>query len=111
LIHINVREQLDKISLLKNNWDRYNAPAIPIQIINLCKDMADKFKHTPEIFPTCRGTIQFEFDNFNNYLELEIFEDHYEALIDCGGNEKEESGEIDLIKINNLIERIYIKDN
>jgi hypothetical protein len=107
VININVKEQLDKISLLKNNWDGYNAPAIPIQIINLCKDMVDKFKHIPEIYPTSRGTIQFEFDNGNNYLELEIFEDHYEALIDCNGKESEEIGQIDLDEINNLIEKIY----
>jgi hypothetical protein len=111
VIHINVKEQLDKISLLKNNWDGHNTPAIPIQIISLCKDMVDKFNHTPEIYPTYRGTIQFEFDNGDNYLELEIFKDHYESLIDCNGNEKEESGEIDIIKINNLIEKIFRKDN
>jgi hypothetical protein len=111
VIHIKTEEWLDKISLLKNNWDGYDATAVPIQIINLCKDMADKFKYTPEIYPTCRATIQFEFDNGDNYLELEIFTDHYEALISCDGDEKEESGEIDLDKINKLIEMIYRKDN
>lgn len=70
---------LEKINSFKNletNWDTYGALPITDIVINSSLTFLNKFKIIPDIFPTGRGSIQFEFEKSNgDYLEFEIFTD------------------------------------
>ena len=73
-------KKLDAISELKPNWDLHGAPEFDRLLIEYCKvklyELDDKFgnikKVQPEIFLTNNETIQFEFKNGSNWLEIEI---------------------------------------
>ncbi len=69
---------LESFKTLKNNWDGYNAPEIDFYLIEKCKEIISSYTlHTqPDIFPTGRNSIQFEYESDNGkYLEIEIYLD------------------------------------
>jgi len=72
-----VMKQLDRYRDLEQGWNGYDAPPIPDDVIDLAKEVAKRPEVTsrgPEVFPTGRGTIQFEFlDQQGDEAELEIF--------------------------------------
>ena len=78
-------KQLDAIAELKSNWDLHGAPEFEKLLIEFCKEklyeLDEKFKVQPEIFPTVNETIQFEFKNGSDWLEIEIPSDM--SHIDC----------------------------
>lgn len=82
-------KKLDAIAELKPNWDLHGAPEFEKSLIEYCKvklyELDDKFgnieKVQPEIFPTNNETIQFEFKNSSDWLEIEIPNDM--SHIDC----------------------------
>lgn len=63
-----------------------------------------KLNRQPDIFPTANNSIQFEFKNKDDYLEIEIFDDqsHIEYYMKKGGKEIEKSTVVqDVIKVVN----------
>ena len=69
---------LSEIGQLQDNWNQYGADKIKQELIFKCLRIVN---HTdlifqPEIFPTARQSIQFEYEpSENHYLEIEVFED------------------------------------
>lgn len=78
-------KKLDAIAELKSNWDLHGAPEFDKLLIEFCKEnlyeLEDRLKVQPEIFPTNNETIQFEFENGSDWLEIEIPNDM--SHIDC----------------------------
>lgn len=99
-------KKLDAIAELKSNWDLHGAPEFEKLLIEFCKEklyeLEDRLKVQPEIFPTNNETIQFEFKNGSDWLEIEIPNDM--SYIDCfmlkNGKETEQRYSIDeLLKV------------
>ena len=73
---------INSFKQLSKNWDGYNANEIIPQIINKAIDLLNSIENISniEIFPTPRGTIQFEYEFNKKYFEIEIFEQYYSVL-------------------------------
>ena len=87
-------EKIYRLSEYKENWDGYGAPSFDKSVIERAiKFIFDKnLKIQPNVFPTGRGTIQFEFEpDENHYLEIEIFEDKYNLFSTVESEEEEQS--------------------
>lgn len=81
-------------------------------IIDNCLFILDNLKYTNNIYiyPTNNNSIQFEFENDEIYIELEIYEDHTEFFI-VDTLEENEYQNLDLktsIEIFNKYIEIYI---
>ena len=72
---------LNDISNLKDNWNGYSAKPIPFETINLCRKIVILLNYQPEIYPTGRRTIQFEYEKADrSYLEFEISQDKIKVM-------------------------------
>lgn len=93
---------------LANNWDGYNAPPIEEEVINTSLAVLDRLTLEPEIFPTGRNSVQFEYQaNNGNYIEIEIFSDRILLIIEQNGVLSElEHGLGQLDELDQIIHRI-----
>ncbi|MCM1323309.1 MAG: hypothetical protein NC218_04000 [Acetobacter sp.] len=62
--------RLDYFSTLKENWNGFTAQPIMEEIIEFGKQIVELAETQPEIFPLPNGTLQFEWENDNIYIEL-----------------------------------------
>lgn len=103
-------KKLDAIAELQSNWDLHGAPEFEKLLIEFCKEklyeLEDRFsnieKVQPEIFPTNNETIQFEFKNGSDWLEIEIPNDmsHIDYFMLKNGKETEQQCSLDeLLKV------------
>lgn len=75
LIRENI-SRLTEIGQLEDNWDNYNAQKFNPNLIFRCIDIVTslELEFQPEIFPTAKGSIQFEYElDDYHYLEFEIY--------------------------------------
>lgn len=72
--------KIEYIKSLKNNWNGYGTKPISESIINKALKLIKELKPIPEVFPTGRDSIQFEWEKDELYLEMEIFEDKIEIF-------------------------------
>lgn len=64
---------LEKYAALPCGFDGYDAPAISADAIEVSKELVRALSKQPDISPTCRGSIQFEYEKDNGeYFEFEI---------------------------------------
>lgn len=103
-------KKLNAIAELKYNWDLHGAPEFNKKLIDFCKEQLlqiDKeFSNIenvqPEIFPTNNETIQFEFENGSDWLEIEIRNDmsHIDCFMFKNNEETEQQCSLDaLLKV------------
>lgn len=62
-----------------DNWDGEGAEQFDQKLIDKCIEIINSvnLKFQPDIFPTGRDSIQFEYEKSDGeYLELEVFQDH-----------------------------------
>ena len=72
---------LNEIAQLEENWDSYGAKAFPQELIDKCKDLINDLEFQPKIFPTCRQSVQFQYElEDRSYLEFEIFGEKVSCL-------------------------------
>lgn len=64
--------KLKKYEKLSDGWSGENSKAIDSNILSKAKYLIDILAIQPDIYPTPRGTIQFEYYKNSNYLEFEI---------------------------------------
>lgn len=95
-------KKLNRIASLKDDWNLHGASSFSESLLKLCRNMLLKLNRQPNIFPTANDSIQFEFENKEDYLEIEIFDDlsHIEYYMKKGGKEIEKSTVVqDVIKV------------
>ena len=74
--------RLGEISQLQEDWDGYGAKPFEKALINKCVYIINKLRYQPEIYPTGRQSIQFQFELADrSYLEFEIYKDRTLCLI------------------------------
>jgi len=96
---------------LARGWNGYDAPPFDATLLNHCikliKILEPRFQ--PDVFPTARNSIQFEYeDKHGRYLEIEIFEDHYEYFYENLNGREAESKLANWDEIFELIYEYYI---
>ncbi|MEW6508801.1 MAG: hypothetical protein AB1432_13760 [Bacteroidota bacterium] len=77
---------------LEANWNDNEAEPFSEMIIQKAFDFINSalLKFQPNVFPTARHSIQFEYEKSNgNYLEIEIFEDRFSAYSEIDDEETE----------------------
>lgn len=95
-------KKLNRIAGLKDDWNLHGASSFSESLLKLCRNLLLKLNRQPDIFPTANNSIQFEFKNKDDYLEIEIFDDlsHIEYYMKKGGKEIEKSTVVqDVIKV------------
>ena len=92
--------------LLENNWNGYDAPKIDESIISKAKEIIRNISLVPDIFPTGRNSIQFEFEKKNgDYLEFEIYKNKISCL--CIMNKKSETFNLNPDQIEQTINNFH----
>lgn len=82
----NIQDNIDvllDIYALKDDWNGEGAAKFDKDLILKCIQLINSkdLKHQPEIFPTGRDSIQFEYEKENgDYLEFEIYSDHISGM-------------------------------
>lgn len=93
---------------LQSNWNGYGAKEFDDEYLNSIKDLIQELPVQPEIFPTGRQTVQFEFSlPEDTFLEIEIFNGNAQCLSDINGLEEEKT--ISLTQINSEINAFFTK--
>lgn len=70
-----MKNTLDDIAKLKNDWNENSAPAFSEALIQRCRSICETLISEPSIFPTANDSIQLEWDGPDEtYLEIELFE-------------------------------------
>lgn len=79
-----LQENLDLIGKFKsfeNNWNGYDVLKFSKSVIDNARSALYFLDRQPDVFPTGRNSIQFEYEKENgDYLEFEIFEDSIVAF-------------------------------
>ncbi len=67
--------RLDEIKELPYDWNGYGAAPFSSELIDKCKKIINILLPQPQIYPTGRQSIQFQYElKDKSYLEFEIFE-------------------------------------
>lgn len=74
---------------LPNNWNGNGAEAIDKTVVLKAISLLRELEQQPDIFPTARNTIQFEYEHGNDYLEIEIFEEYFNVYKSVANEEME----------------------
>ena len=82
-------QKIDDFTSLPDNWDYYGAKAIGNEIVKKSIELVSKLTYLPDVFPTPRNTIQLEYEYKDKYLEIEIFDKHFQILTIIDNIEKE----------------------
>ena len=69
-------QRLEDIGRLPDNWNGYGARKFASSLINKCREIAKGLPVGMTVYPTGRQSIQFQYDENGDYLELEVYEDH-----------------------------------
>lgn len=99
---------LDEIRELEDDWNGNGASRFPEALLNQMYSIVKRIHKQPQIFPTARDSIQFEYENDNgDYLEFELFDDGRikQFLYTISG--KSSTVYIDVEDINKVVDRFY----
>jgi hypothetical protein len=90
------------------NWNTYGAPPISLNAIEKAIRVLETLNVQPEIFPTGRNSIQFEYACGPDYIEFEIFENkiEYFQIVDS----VETAGVVEEYMVNELVNFFTFKN-
>ena len=107
-----IKENLEKIqdiSELKDDWNGHGASAVKDTLIQKMKYLVLRLNIQPEISPTARGSIQFEYEKeTGEYLEFELFDIKLKVLtMVSDGNNYSYYMDINIDEINKVVDKFY----
>lgn len=101
---------LSEIAALKDNWNGNGASSFQRQLLQTASGLIDTLAHQPDIFPTARDSIQFEYETpEGDYLEFELFENDTLKMFFCGISGKMIKKQIALSDMNKVVNQFYGK--
>lgn len=95
--------KLDEIAELESNWNQRGANAIDKGLIEFCREKLFEFGKQPDIFPVFDGSLQLEFNDGENYLEISLKKDLNKVDYYMEKNDRQI---INTVKISGLIDVI-----
>lgn len=87
-------KKLNQIAKLEDNWNENGANKFSKELINKVDNMLHLLKCQPEIFPTANDSIQLEWENEDEYYEVNVFENKVHIFQIY----KDETSEVDFIE-------------
>lgn len=97
---------MDSFKNLENNWNGYDALKFSDSVIDTARSALCLLDKQPDIFPTGRNSIQFEYEKPNgDYLEFEIAEGCITAFQAISGEEIE--CEVNLSEMRKMVIEFY----
>ncbi len=101
-------KRLSDIEKLPSNWNNNGADKIPDAVIKNVRKLLMRLEFQPEIFPTACDAVQLEWDNNEEYLEMEILKNSINVFqIDAEGSEKQSTIAIDFEKVKHIVREFY----
>jgi hypothetical protein len=97
--------KLESFKRLTTNWNGYDGQQISPSLIDLTINLITGLDYQPKIFPTGRGSIQIEYQQAGNYIEIEITEN--ENYVFSIKNSEEKSFEISFDKIPVILNEFF----
>jgi hypothetical protein len=67
--------RLNEIAALEDNWNGYGAQALSNSVIDNTRTVLSYLNFDTQIYPTGRNSIQLEYGDDKDRIELEVFED------------------------------------
>lgn len=106
---------LDSFLKLERDWNGYDGEKFDSNLILKCKKILDTLSYQPDIFPTARGSVQFEYElEDKSYLEFEIYMDKVTCLIVPNRDyDKKINFTIEndkMSEINRVLKHFYVKE-
>lgn len=102
------KQQIKDISSLEDNWNGYGAKQFSNTIISSAEKIIDILTWQPEVFPTGRESIQFEYEKDNgDYLELELFENGKIKLFILYSDGRKEKKYVTLNEVKSVVDNFY----
>lgn len=97
---------IDNFKNLKDNWNGYGGLKLSKSVIDNARSALYFLDRQPDVFPTGRNSIQFEYEKENgDYLEFEIFEDSIVMLQIISDEETERN--IDEKEMKKMVREFY----
>lgn len=91
LLKLKKINEMDNFRLLNKDWNGHGTERIDQDVIDNAKSILEVLSVNPEVFPTGRNSIQFEYEKENgDYLEFEIFNDKVIVLKMIEGKDDQE---------------------
>lgn len=102
-------ELLNSFLNLEVDWDNEGALPLPTSIISKMRGIIFFLHHQPDIFPTARDSIQFEYEKDDgDYLEFELFEDRLKMFkMAPNGDTNTSFIPLDISTINKAVDEFY----
>ena len=100
-------ERLNEFSLLQKGWNGYDADPPDGIVIHKARQLLwELLRYQPEVFPTARNSIQFEYEKIDGgYLEVEIFSDRYGVYGEIGDVPFVDEEYTDVVEVKEIIQR------
>ena len=92
---------------LNEGWNAGSGLPVPYAVINKAIYIMRKLSMQPEVFPTGRESVQFEYADNGRELEIEIFENEIAFLLTESDDIEKEWFTTDLQKILTTVEHFY----
>lgn len=99
-------QRLEQIQALGANWNGYGVEPIPASVISTAREVVPALQYQPLICPTARGSVQLEYEQASDYLEIELFADGTMGVFRViDGSEHEHVQPVDIAYINVAVNR------
>lgn len=101
-------QKLSEIRCLTDNWNGNGAPKFSDELLAAAKKIVETLSRQPDIFPTARESIQFEYENdLGDYLEFELFEGGRLKKFYCGHDGDTVTEDISIDTMDEVVRRFY----
>lgn len=92
---------------LPKGWNGYTADPIPQDVVYRALRLLRELPVAPEVFPTARESIQFEYDVGDRSLEIEIQKDSV-VLLEAIGDEMRETRAESLLSVVEIVSAFHV---
>lgn len=102
-------DQLNMIEQFEDDWNGEGASAFSKDLVMKVRDIILNLKLQPEVFPTARDSIQFEYYIDGRYLEFEVSEQGKCKVFsaDESGNTHTDFVNADAEEVNKVVDQFY----
>lgn len=100
--------RIKEIGCLKDNWNNNGADAFNTKILDKASNFIAMLQKQPQVYPTARDSIQFEYENERgDYLEFEMFDRNKLSMYFCSANDEEVNKEVAVEEVNGIVRDFY----
>ena len=102
-------KKLNEIAKLENNWNQRGANVIDKRLIEFCREKLFEFEKQPDIFPVFDGSLQLEFKDGENYLEISLKKDLNKVDYYMEKNDRQIINTVKISSLIDVIDKFYQK--